>query len=77
MPACLCTRERGVKMGYFYWLCVKNSYHLHTALSLGYLEDAKFYFESKDSFIDIISIASFKLFFIAWLREHFFGQFRG
>ena len=57
-------------MWYFYWLRVKNSSHLHTELSLGYLEDAKFYLESKASFIDISSIASFKLFLIAWLREY-------
>jgi len=57
-------------MGYFYWLRIKNSNHLHTELSLGYLEDAKFYLESKASFIDITSIASFKLFLIAWLREY-------
>ena len=43
---------------------------LHTELNLGYLEDAKFYLESKASFIDISSIASFKLFVIAWLREY-------
>ena len=57
-------------MGYFYWLRVKNSNHIHTELSLGYLEDAKFYLESKASFIYISSIASFKLFLIAWLREY-------
>jgi len=57
-------------MGYFYWLRVKNSNHLHTELSLGYLKDAKFYLESKASFIDISSISSFKLFLIAWLREY-------
>ena len=67
---CLFTRQRGVKMGYFYWLRVKNSNHLHTELSLGYLEDVKFYIESKASFIDKSSIASFKLFLIAWLREY-------
>ena len=39
-------------------------------MSLGYLEDAKFYLESKALFIDISSIASFKLFLIAWLREY-------
>ena len=68
-----------LKTGYFYWLRVKNSNHLHTELSLNYLEDAKFYLESKALFIDISSIASFKLFLIAWLRGilHFFGQFRG
>ena len=67
---CLFTRQRGVKMGYFYWLRVKNSNHLHTELNLGYLKDVKFYLESKASFIDKSSIASFKLFLIAWLREY-------
>jgi len=57
-------------MGHFYRLRVKNSNHLHTALSLGYWKNAKFYLESKASFIDISSIASFKLFLIAWLREY-------
>ena len=57
-------------MGYFYWLCVKNLNHLHTELSLGYLKDTKFYLESKASFIDISSIASFRLFLIAWLQEY-------
>ena len=79
---CLFTRQRALEMGYFYlilldynyiyfyWLRVQNSKYLHTELSLGYLVDAKFYLESKASFIDISSIASFKLFLIAWLREH-------
>ena len=67
---CLFPRLRGVKMGYFYWLRVKNSNHLHTELSLGFLQDAKFYLEIKALFIDISSIASFKLFLIAWLREY-------
>ena len=67
---CLFTRQRALKMGYFYWLRVKNSNHLHTELSLGYPKDTKFYLESKASFIDITSIASFKLFLIAWLREY-------
>ena len=67
---CLFTRQRGVKRGYFYWLRVTNSNHLHRELSLGYLKDAKFYLESKASFIDISSIASFKLCLIAWLREY-------
>jgi len=68
---CLFKRQWGVKMGCFYWLRVKNSNHLHTKLSLDYLKDAKFYLESKASFIDISSIASFtcKLLLIAWLRE--------
>ena len=67
---CLFTRQRALKMGYFYWLRVKNSNHLHTELSLGYLEDAKLYLESQGSFIDIGSIASFRLSLIAWLREY-------
>ena len=57
-------------MGYFYWLRVQSSNHLHAELSLGYLEDAEFYLESKASFIKISSFASFKLFLIAWLREY-------
>ena len=56
-------------MGYFYWLRVKNSNHLHTELRLDYLKDTKCYLESKASFIHISSIASFKPFLIAWLRE--------
>ena len=67
---CLFTRQRALKMGYFYWLHDKNVNHLHTELSLGYPKDTKFYLESKASFIDISSIASFKLFLIAWLREY-------
>ena len=66
----LFTRQRALNMGYFYWLRVKNSNHLHTELSLGYSEDGKFFLESKASFIDISSIASFKLFLIAWLWEY-------
>ena len=67
---CLFTRQRALKMGYFYWLRVKNSNYLHTELSLGYPKDTKFYLEIKASFIDISSIASFKLFLIDWLREY-------
>ena len=61
-------------MGYFYWLRVKISNHLHRDLNFGYPKDTKFDLES----IDIGSIASFKLLLIAWLGEllHFFGQFR-
>jgi len=51
-------------------LRVKNSNPLYTELSRGYLKDAKFYLESKASFIAIRNIASFKLFLIAWLREY-------
>ena len=62
---CLFTRQQALKMGYFYWLCVKNPNHLHTEISLGYLKDTKFYLENKASFIHIRSIASF-----AWLWEY-------
>ena len=57
-------------MGYFYWLGVKSSNHLHRELNLGDLKGTKFCLESKASFIDISSIASFKPFLIAWLREY-------
>ena len=67
---CLFTRQQALKMGYFYWLRVKRSNHLHTELNLGYLKGTKFYLESKASFIDISSIASFKPFLIAWLQEY-------
>ena len=58
-------------MGYFYWLRVKSLNHLHTELNLGYLKGTEFCLESKASFIDIGSIASFKPFLIAWLRHYF------
>jgi len=64
------TRQQAFKIGHFYWLCVKNSNYLHAVFSLGYLRSAKFYLESKASFIDISSIASFQLSLIAWLREY-------
>ena len=67
---CLFTRQQAFKMVYFYRLRVENSIYLHAEFSLGYLGDAKFTLESKASFIDISSIASFKLFLIAWLREY-------
>ena len=67
---CLFTRQQALKMGYFYWLGVKISNHLHTGLNLGYLKGTKFCLESKASFIDISSIASLKPFLIAWLREY-------
>ena len=64
---CLFTRQQAFKMGYFYWLRVKNwNYmYLHAEVSLSYLGDTKFYLESKASFIDNISFVSFKLFLIA------------
>ena len=67
---CLFTRQQAFKKGYFYWLRVKDSNYLPAEFSLGYFGDAKFYLESKASFIDISSIASFKLFLIAWLLEY-------
>ena len=67
---CSFTRQQALKMGYFYWLCVKNPNYLHTEISLDYLKDTKFYLESKASFIHISSIASFKPFLIAWLWEY-------
>ena len=66
----LFTRQQALKMGYFYWLRVKSLNHLHTELNLGYLKGTKFCLERKASFIDISSIASFKPFLIAWLREY-------
>ena len=57
-------------MGYFYWLRVESSNHLYTEINLGYLKGTKFCLERKASFTDISSIASFKPFLIAWLREY-------
>ena len=59
-------------MGYFYWLRVKSSNHLHTELNLGYLKGTKFCLETtcKALFIEISSIAPSKPFLIAWLREY-------
>ena len=39
-------RQQALKMGYFYWLQVKNANLLHTELSHGYLKAANFYFEN-------------------------------
>ena len=63
---CLFMCQRALKMGYFYWLRVKNSNHL----GLRCLKDTKFYLESKAPFVYISSVVSFKLFLIAWFREH-------
>ena len=57
-------------MRYFYWFCVKSFDQLHTELNLGNLKGTTFCRESKVSFIDISSIASFKPFLFAWLREY-------
>ena len=67
---CLFTRQQALKMGYFHWLSVKSLNHLHTELNLGYLKGTKFSLKSKTSFIDINSIASFKPFLIARLRQY-------
>ena len=64
---CLFMRQRALKLGYFYWLRVKNSTPLLTELSLCYLKHTKFYLENKASFIQTSSIASFNSFFIALL----------
>ena len=68
---CLFTRQQALKMGYFSWLCVKSLNHLHTELNLGYFRGTKFCLESKASFTDTSSIASFEPFLIAWLRHYF------
>ena len=67
---CLFTRQQALKMRYFYWLLVKSLNRLHTELNLGYLKGTKFCLESKASFIDTSSIASFNLFLVAWWREY-------
>ena len=65
----MCTRQQAFKLGYFYWLCVKNSNPLLTELSLCYLKHAKFYVKHKASYIQISSIALFNSFLIAWLWD--------
>ena len=67
---CLFTLQQALKVGYFYWLRVKSLNHLHTELNLGYLKGTKFSLKSEASFIDISSIASFKPFLIARLRQY-------
>ena len=61
----LFTRQQALKLGYFYWLRVKNSNPLLTELSRCYLKHTKFYLEHKASFIQISSITSFNSFLIA------------
>ena len=56
----------------FYWLRFKNSNHIHSELSLGYLKDTEFYRKSKAFFIHTSSIASFKPFLIVWWWEYSF-----
>ena len=76
---CLFTRQQALKLGYSYWLRVKNSNPLLTELSLCYLNQTKFYLEYKASFIQISRIASFNSFFHCLVAGilHFFGRFRG
>ena len=51
--SCLSTRQQALKLGYFYWLLVKNSNPLLTELSSCYLKHTKFYLEHKASFIAV------------------------
>jgi len=53
---CLFTRQQALKMGYFYWLRVKNLNHLHTKLSLGYLKDTKYVLLSNFFLLQICSL---------------------
>ena len=53
----LFTRQQALKLGYFYWLRVKNSNPLLTELSRWYLKHTKFYLEHEASFIQISIIA--------------------
>ena len=64
---CLSTLQQALKLGYFYWLRVKNSNPRLTELSLCYLKRTKFYLKHKAFFIQINSIASFNSFLITWL----------
>ena len=76
----LFTRQQALKLGYFYWLRVKNSNPLLTELSRWYLKHTKVYLEQKASFIQISSITytSFNSFLLPVVGIlHFFGQFRG
>ena len=56
---CLFTSQQALKLGYFYWLGVKNSNPLLTELSLCYFKHTKFSLEQKASFTQMSSIASF------------------
>ena len=50
---CLFTRQRALKMGYFYWLRVKNLNRVHTELSLGYPKDSQFILKVKLHFLTL------------------------
>ena len=43
--SCMFTRQQALKLGYFYWLCVKSSNHLHTELNLGHLKGTMLFLE--------------------------------
>ena len=62
---CLFTRQQALKLGHFYWLCVKNSNPLLRELSICYLKHTKFYLDHKASFIQISSIALFNSFWLS------------
>ena len=74
---CLSTLQQALKLGYFYWLRVKNSNPRLTELSLCYLKRTKFHLKHKAFFIQINSIASFNSFsdYLVVGILHFFGQF--
>ena len=79
---CSFTRQQALETRYFYWLCVKNSNHLHTDISVGYTKDNKFYLESKASFIHTTFKPLLLLLLLLFFRLgerilHFFGQFSG
>ena len=61
----LFTSQLALKLGYFYWLRVKNSNPFFTELSRCYLKHTKFYLERKASFMQISSITSFNSFLVA------------
>ena len=57
---CLFTRQQPLKLGYFYWLRVKNSNPLLTELIISrcYLKHTKFYLEHKASSVVFTSKVS-------------------
>ena len=66
----LFTHQQALKLGYFYWLGVKNLNPHLTELSLSHLKQTKFYLKHTVSFIQISSVASLNSFLIAWLRGY-------
>ena len=65
----LFTPQRALKMGYFTGCASKIQIPFIKSEVL-VTRKTKFYLESKASFIDIRSIASFRLYLVAWLREY-------